>query len=391
LDTNYKYGWKATDLEDVADPQQQKGFNWNAFLFAIAVTMIVVNWGFLKPANRQMDQLNRQVAALQSTVVALTKEHGSAQNAMSLVNVLAEQGKVSDDAADSLARIADLHDRLLAEAGDLESAHEALTELASIRDEVARSSQLLDEALNALVETNRLQNKAIAVSKQTAEASEAMDEMASMRMRLIQSMDYLGDAEPILDDIAALQEQVAQMADKVDAASAVADDVKALADSLASESSQVYTASSTLEGLVSIRRQLDEVGTNVSESHETLDSLIQLKNNVLAESASIPAAIETLEQTNDLHEQFVRATQSFNQIRRWMGDVILMEPTIQRAMTTLEPLTQLGSLRRMTRNELRHAARIVQDARSQQDQSLGEQEAFPSVAAKPATPEGTTH
>ena len=395
LDINNDYGWRAADFDDVADSQQTRGFNWNAFLFAVAITMIVVNWGFLKPANQQLEQLKRQVSSLQSTVVTLTKHHGAAQQAMSLVDVLAAQGRASDEAADSLARIADLHDRLMAEARDLESSHQALTELASIRDEVVNSSQLLAETRHAVAETNRLQHEVIAASKQTAAAQSAIDDVTTLRMRLIQSIEFLEDAEPVFDEVAFLQEQVTRLADQVETAKAVASDVKVLADSLASESSRVYTASSALDGLVGIRNQLDGAGSDVAQSHETLDNLIQLKNDVIAEGASIPTAIETLEQTNDLHEQFVKAAHSFDQMRRWMGEVILMEPTIERAMTTLQPLTRLGELRRMTQDELRYAANLVQSVRERQIAAASsdstESEEYPSIASKPEMPEGTTH
>ena len=395
LDINNNYGWRATEFDDVADSQQPRGFNWNAFLFAVAITVIVVNWGFLKPANQQLEQLKRQVSSLQSTVVTLTKHHGAAQDAMSLVDVLAAQGSVSDEAADSLARIADLHDRLMSEARDLDSAHEALTALASIRDEVVRSSQLLEETRHAIAETNRLQQKMITVSNQTASAKSAIDDMATLRMRLIQSIEFLEDAEPVFDEVALLQNQVAQLSGQVEAAQAVANDVQVLADSLVAESGRVYTASSVLDGLVGIRNQLDGAGTDVAQSHETLDNLIQLKDDVIAEGASIPTAIETLEQTNDLRDQFVKATQSFDQVRRWMGDVILMEPTVERAMATLQPLIRLGELRRMTQSELRYAAKLVQNVREQQIAAASgdstNSEEYPSIASKPEIPEGTTH
>ena len=44
-----------------------------------------------------------------------------------------------------------------------------------------------------------------------------------------------------------------------------------------------------------------------------------------------------------------------------LNDVIMMEPTVQHAMRSLQPLTELGNLRRMDLNELRQAASIITD------------------------------
>ena len=64
-----------------------------------------------------------------------------------------------------------------------------------------------------------------------------------------------------------------------------------------------------------------------------------------------------------MNDQFRQAASSLDQMRHWLTDVMMLEPTIRRAMTTLEPLTELGNLRRISGDELRQAARVVRDMR----------------------------
>jgi hypothetical protein len=131
---------------------------------------------------------------------------------------------------------------------------------------------------------------------------------------------------------------------------------------------------------------LNRETTDVEVSHQALDELVQLKNDVIATSNDTPKAIEALEQTVDLHAQFVEASRSFEQIRRWMSEVILMEPTIQRAVRTLEPITQLGTLRRMTHREIEYAAHMVRSLREQTSNSTSDVENdLPEMASKPST------
>ena len=84
---------------------------------------------------------------------------------------------------------------------------------------------------------------------------------------------------------------------------------------------------------------------------------------MLVQGENLSDAIETLERTVDLTQQYQEAAQSFEKVRRWMTEVVLLEPTLRRAMQTLEPITELGNLRRISRDELLQAAQVVRDMR----------------------------
>ena len=355
--------------------------------------MITVNWGFLKPAGRQLEEMRQQITSLEKTVAKLSKKHGAASEAMNLLDVLSKQSNINKSATDSLARIADLHNRLVAEAGNLQAAHEAIGEFGKIRDSVATNSRMLKQASLTLQSTAALQQDLLVQANGLENAENALHHLSSFRVRMIRAVDQLVDAEPIVEEVATLHRQMCDLAVSTEEASAVADDVRYLNDSLAAEGASVGRAEVVLNDLIRMRTRIDSEATDVARTHQRLDRLVDLKDAVLAEpgtelaqekldelvalkdtvlanASTTPEAIEAIEQTIDLNEQFQTAARSFKHIRRWMTEVVMMEPTIQRAMRTLEPITELGSLRRMSRDELKQVARTLRERQASQIDSL---------------------
>ena len=185
-------------MEDLARRDGSSSFGWNMFLFAIAITMIAVNWGFLRPASRQLDEMKQQVSSLEKTVEMLTNQRGSAREATSLLQLLSEQGKRADSAAAGLAEIQRLHNQLISEAQQLKSATIAINRFSDLREKVAQHSLLIDDAVLALSESNQVQEDLIDAGSTSSEADEALDQLATLRMRLLRSIGYLEEAAPIV-------------------------------------------------------------------------------------------------------------------------------------------------------------------------------------------------
>ncbi|HEY1066685.1 MAG TPA: hypothetical protein VGE52_11270, partial [Pirellulales bacterium] len=88
-----------------------------------------------------------------------------------------------------------------------------------------------------------------------------------------------------------------------------------------------------------------------------------LQNKLLLQTGELPAAVETLELVGDLLGQFNEFETSFHSVRNWMTEVIILEPSIERALNVLQPLIELGQLRRLGEDELRSAARSILERR----------------------------
>ena len=376
MDTNFNQGWRAADFDDYGN-SEPSNFSWNTLLFAVAITLIAVNWGFLRPAAKQLTSMKEQITTLQTTVNKLSNEYGSAHNTLSLMDVLSEQGRLSNEAAESLARIADFQDRVLDEASQLQISHQCLSRLADLRQGVEEHRQLVEATVTAIDQSKRIQDQVASLAIGAAEAEAAIQRIDSLRTNMADGAKRLDQVNPVLAQIDSINEKLTGMAPDLRQAESIADDMVDLNCRLTAEASTVATAASTLDGIIEMKQTISAESNDLPKTQVAVQQLVDLKDDVLAEAENIPAAIESLEQTIDLHDQFARAAQSFEQIRRWMGDVILLEPTIQRAMSTLEPLADLGSLRRMTREELKQAADYVRRVRS--DQAVN----VPAVARKP--------
>ena len=350
-----------TDGDDTA--RHSNSVSWNMFLLAIAITMVVVNWGFIRPASRQLEQMRRHVGVLEETVHQLTSKHESADRAVDLLSLLAEQGQHSENAAAGLKQIQALHGQILAEAAQLKRATDAVDRLANLRDRVSSYASLIDDTASALDDSNQVQHDLIAAAEIAAEAETALDRLSTLRIKLLRSVEYLEEAEPIVAEVDLLNRRIVDAGSMTKEATSVAEQLVSLNETLLIEGAQASEAEVTLNELIGMRKQLDAQSVNIEKSKDTLVELVMLKDDVLAQTGDLADAIETLERTVDLTDQYQQASQTFLEMRRWLTDVVMMEPTLRRAMSTLEPITDLGNLRRISRDELRQAAQVVRDMR----------------------------
>ncbi|MDG2384198.1 MAG: hypothetical protein P8N76_21185 [Pirellulaceae bacterium] len=363
MDSGNDYRYGTGDTGDLSRHDRTSSFGWNIFLFAVAITMIAVNWGFLRPASKQLEEMKQQVSSLEQTVQLLTRQQGSAREATNLLQLLSEQGKHTTNAAEGLAEIQRLHSQLISQAKQLKTANMAIDRLGDLRKKVSEHSLLIDDAVLALSESNQVQEDLIDAAATTHDADEALDRLATLRMRLLRSIGYLEEAAPIVEEVDHLTERLKGSSELAADASTVADQLLDLHQTLINEADRASEAELALNELVDIRTLLDAQSIDIVKTKDTLHDLVEMKDDVLAQNANIADAIETLERTVDLTDQYQQASKSFETMRRWLTDVILMEPTVQRAMQTLEPISELGNLRRISQAELRHAAQVVRDMR----------------------------
>jgi hypothetical protein len=127
---------------------------------------------------------------------------------------------------------------------------------------------------------------------------------------------------------------------------------------------QIEEAGVALTELSAIRERLQKESAQIVPAKSSLDGLVTLKDNLLARTGDLADAVETLETLGDLEHQLVDSVQSFDRVRRWLVEVVLFEPAVERAVTMLKPLTDLSNLRRLNPAELRQAARTVADQRA---------------------------
>jgi hypothetical protein len=89
-----------------------------------------------------------------------------------------------------------------------------------------------------------------------------------------------------------------------------------------------------------------------------------MNKNLAGKSDEVVAAVQTLEILNDFRTEVTRQVASLEDMRRSLMEIALLETSLGRAVRVLEPLVNIGNLRRLTEEEVRAAARTVLENRT---------------------------
>ena len=89
-----------------------------------------------------------------------------------------------------------------------------------------------------------------------------------------------------------------------------------------------------------------------------------MQSDLTESTDDIVDAVQMLELLTDFRSEFDRQITAMVGMRRQLMEVVLMESTVVRAVRILEPLIQLGKLRRLSDGEVRDAARVILDQRT---------------------------
>jgi len=337
--------------------------NWCLPLFVVIVTLFAVHWGFVRPTSLQITKLRRYVTSLEKNIADLNGQRENAATTASLLDELVRQGRATSDAVIALSEMRDLHRQLVHEADQLRSARQALEKLAELRTDVARHVSLIEATKRALTSIQDLHKQICRTAVETEEAQLAVEQLDLLRDGLVESIQKMEEAEPLLASVDALHGRLASAADRTHQARIVSDNLLAIEEDLLHRGGDAEIAQLALNDLIDLRHQVEAQATKVEKADTTLDQLRQLQDRVLAQSDSVVDAIETLELSADMQQQMHRARDTFEGIRRMITEVVMMEPTVRQAMQSLEPLTALGNLRRLSVAELREAASFVSHRR----------------------------
>ncbi|MEX2558586.1 MAG: hypothetical protein WD403_01670 [Pirellulales bacterium] len=214
------------------------------------------------------------------------------------------------------------------------------TELLAV---LARQGQEAEAACEALARIQALQKQLLAEQPAMSEAlGQLVTEWSLLADRMIGAAGQTEEARRAGDELLALQEDIL----------------------CGSDAPGLQKASEALDELLTMRGRLQDEASDVDSASTRLDGLLSLKDQVIGQTGDLAEAIESLETSADVQRQFVAASQSFDQMRRWMAEIVLLEPTFQRLIDSLKPLGELANLRRLSPAELRHAARAIADQRA---------------------------
>jgi hypothetical protein len=284
---------------------------WSAFVLGGIITFLLVYVGVARPLARELSSLRSQVSALTNSVDEVTSNAETAGEAASVLSSLAQQENALDGARSSIAQMQELQRQLLAEARQTQDAMSAVAALGALKDTLLANADRAEEAASVMSTSELICQRLAESAESTYDALEAGNNLLSLREELV------------------------------------------------ARGRKAESASLVLDSLIEIQDTLDRENDGFQVARDRIADLLNLKDAIVDQTDDLADAISTLQATSDLSAQFNQAISAFEQIRRWMIEVVATQPLLERARFALEPITELGNLRHVGPERLREIAKSV--------------------------------
>ena len=311
----------------------------------------------------------QQLAHLQST---LTKKRSDFENASAaLDNVIALEAQVRDLGQTVPAQTATLEaaktavvnfgqfaNATIEQGKTIEPATAALTQLAQVRDQAITTGQKTEVALQAITGLANVTAAAQVAGEQTEVAVASIQGLGDLKTAVIDQQAQTVEARAQLAEMAAVQQslisQDASTASAVNAVSALANLKTQIADSVPG----IEVAQSNADRLVALNQTL-ATQTQIEAAQLNLNGLVEMEKSLAGQSRQIAESVESLQLLTGLQGEFNDQMTKLETIQRGFTELLLMESAIGRTVKMVQPLAELGSLRRNNEAEVRAVAREI--------------------------------
>lgn len=269
----------------------------------------------------------------------------------------------TDEALGSLELLGALQDTLISQSDLSGRAADALDEMAALQERMILEQTSADDMRNAVNELVAIKQLLIAESADTDLAESALRQLANLKFEMIGEVGGIADARSALGDFIDLKDSILEESADLESAQLSADHLFDLKDELVIRGGNTHAARSNARRLMGIRDALAEAdGTESAQAN--LSMLLSMKDNLSGRTSEVAAAIETLEILTDFHGELVAQVDSLQGIRRDLMEIALLESTVGRAVRIIQPLVQLGNIRRLNEDDVREAARTILERRT---------------------------
>ncbi len=276
--------------------------------------------------------------------------------------VLAQQNDVAP-ASEMLDKIVTTQEKLIAQKDTNLSAQESLQQLVAVKDLAQAQSPELPLAQTTLKDLIALKDQTRAQAAEIATAQDSLKQLIALKDQAFTQFDSLAASQTSLQGLIDLKARVIDYTSDVAQASKAVGELLALKDQVVGQGEVTTQARARADELLALRDKLLVPVEVMNSATTNLTSLIAMKDKVIGQTGDIAEAIQTLEILADFSEEFESRIASLGQLRQSLMEIVLLETTITRVTRALEPMTQLGNIRRLNDNDLRDAARTILEQR----------------------------
>lgn len=270
-------------------------------------------------------------------------------------------------------------------------ANAALTQLAQMRDQAIATGQQSDSALKAISSLATVTQAATVAGQQTESAVASLQGISELQLAVIRQHDLTIAANHELAAMSTIQQQLIEQADSTPQAQSAVASLVTLKTQIAEGMTGLETAQANTNHLIEINGKL-AAQSSVSTAQTNLDGLLKIEQTLTSQTRQIADSVESLQLLSGLQGEFNDQIAKLETIQRGFTELLIMESSVARAVKMVQPLAELGNLRRNSEPEIRAAAREIinrrelrmVEERSKYDE--GTPEYNPPVAPVPMPP-----
>jgi hypothetical protein len=364
-----------------------RSFMWICMVMSLAVVFFGMQLMMVGPLKGRLDGIQARLEESDGNMKKLVAGRDAVWKTNNLLTSIEEQASHVQKVQKSLADIQNLRSSIQREAESSAVAMAALDRMSAVQDRLVASQQQtqkatlqvtkLDDLLTTIIhggETSEiaansmdgivaLQNRVIATSNNYEKASEGITNLADLTQRIVAQSEELKVASSRFDEFVGLANAIKAAPADLEAAKTTVAALNDLKDQVAASGEKLEVAQEYTRTLVAMNETLSSGSLKLDASRKNLDSLVALGNTLSSQSEHVAEAIQNLEIMDDFRTELAAHVKSLEGVRRTMVDIAMMESTLGRVARVVEPLTQIGNLRRLSDDEMREAARVILDRR----------------------------
>lgn len=342
---------------------------WGMLGLGLAIGLIGMNLVIANPLIQRIDQMQRDIAVLQRNLKDLAAAGEGINGTNSLLSKLNAQQSQVVEARRTLMRIQDLNQTIISKTALTETAKQGADRLIALQDSILDQRELTVPAQKALDLASDMQRQIIATKPQVESARAAVEGTIELHDQIIGEMSDMAEAKSAMQGLVDLKSMIVNQV------------------------SDVSLAQTKYQAMLDLFNQIASSDLDMDVANRSLGQLLDLKERLVKETDSVISAVQTLEILSDFQDEFKKRISSLQNMQQDLMSIVMMETTIGRVAKALEPMLELGDLRRLTATEVREAARTILDRRTTNvaDKSMMESKpnhvlAAPDVPAAAETP-----
>lgn len=318
----------------------------------------------LVSARDSVFRTNDLLTGLEDQASRLQALEKSIADIQTLRNTIQQEADAATVALAGLDRMASVQERIINSQQQTQQAANQLTAIQDLQKAIVHGAESTEVAGNSLEGLVALQNRLIAASNGYEKASEGVANLTELTQRMIAQSDDLKVAAQKFDEFVGLKTSIQTAAADLDAAHTGIAALSTLKEEVLATTANLETAQNNARTLVALNDSLNGSSLNLSSAQQNLDALLALQENLSQQSSQVAVAIQNLEIMDDFRTEVGLHVKSLETLRRTLMDIAMMESTLGRVANVVEPLTQIGNLRRLGEEEVREAARVILDRRT---------------------------